>query len=529
MMVAAPLAGTAIRLPCCVLKDPDMLISGAEPQARKDRGSEIGGTQSGSQAKFRVVSLPLLTDGLMVGEMAICLIAAVVSKFAYLDGYLHATTSLITYLGPGVLLAFIICFVSGQLGLYEPGVLLRPTLGTGPLVASISVSFLLLLSLLYLLKISDQYSRGWFLVWYASTMMATLVGRNLARMYARLLVAEHRVSERIAIYGGGGMVDQIAEQIRRSRNGLTLTGLFDDPPQGAQCEIVSHPATGLAVAQAYDPAVQGSLQDLLTQARQGLIDKVIVAIPVTDDRLSDVASKLAVLPVPILYCPEIKRVPVSVQGLASLGDLHLLVLQGRPMSDRARVMKTVLDVSLATLALIVFGPLMLVIAAAIKLDSKGPVFFRQRRNGYNGSIIHVLKFRTMNVVEDGPLIMQAERNDPRVTRVGHILRRTSLDELPQLFGVLKGEMSLVGPRPHALAHGEAYSKLLEKYALRDRVKPGLTGWAQVNGFRGATSDPELMRQRVEHDIYYIEHWSIWFDIEILLRTMFVVLRSQNAY
>jgi putative colanic acid biosynthesis UDP-glucose lipid carrier transferase len=188
-----------------------------------------------------------------------------------------------------------------------------------------------------------------------------------------------------------------------------------------------------------------------------------------------------------------------------------------------------MDYTLTLVALVLLAPLFLAIAIAIKLDSPGPVFFRQRRDGYNGSVIRVLKFRTMTVTEDGPVIRQAVPDDPRITRVGRFLRRTSLDELPQLFTVLSGEMSLVGPRPHAVAHGREYARLLDQYVLRHRMKPGLTGWAQVNGYRGATEDPELMRKRVEHDIYYIENWSIWLDIEILIRTVLVVLRGHNAY
>jgi putative colanic acid biosynthesis UDP-glucose lipid carrier transferase len=184
---------------------------------------------------------------------------------------------------------------------------------------------------------------------------------------------------------------------------------------------------------------------------------------------------------------------------------------------------------LATVALIVFSPVMLAIAAAIKLDSRGPVFFIQSRNGYNHRVIRVRKFRTMTVTEDGPVVTQAVRGDKRVTRVGRFLRRTSLDELPQLFNVLCGELSLIGPRPHAVAHNESYARLLNSYANRHKVKPGITGWAQVNGCRGETKSPEDMRQRVELDLYYIKNWSPWLDIKILARTALVPFHSPNAY
>ena len=172
---------------------------------------------------------------------------------------------------------------------------------------------------------------------------------------------------------------------------------------------------------------------------------------------------------------------------------------------------------------------MLAVAVAIKLESPGPVFFRQRRHGYNHRLIDVYKFRTMSVAEDGDHVVQAQKNDARVTRVGKFLRRTSLDELPQLFNVLQGEMSLVGPRPHAVAHNQHYRDRLERYANRHCVKPGMTGWAQVNGFRGPTEDPEKMRKRVEMDLYYIENWSLSLDIKIIALTPLVGFVHRNAF
>jgi len=178
--------------------------------------------------------------------------------------------------------------------------------------------------------------------------------------------------------------------------------------------------------------------------------------------------------------------------------------------------------------LLLFAPLMLSIALAIKIDSRGPVLFRQRRHGFNHRIIDIFKFRTMTVTENGDHIDQARKNDPRVTRVGKFLRRTSLDELPQLFNVLRGEMSLVGPRPHALAHNQLYRDQLDRYASRHCVKPGMTGWAQINGLRGPTEDPEKMRLRVRMDLYYIENWSLWLDLKIIAATPFVGFIHPNA-
>ena len=173
--------------------------------------------------------------------------------------------------------------------------------------------------------------------------------------------------------------------------------------------------------------------------------------------------------------------------------------------------------------------MMLAVALAIKLESPGPVFFKQRRHGYNHRLIYVYKFRTMRVTEDGPVVVQAKKDDERITRIGKFLRRSSIDELPQLFNVLKGEMSLVGPRPHAVAHNQHYCERLERYANRHCVKPGMTGWAQIHGFRGPTEDPEKMRRRVEMDLYYIENWSLWLDLKIIALTPFLGFVNRNAF
>jgi undecaprenyl-phosphate galactose phosphotransferase/putative colanic acid biosynthesis UDP-glucose lipid carrier transferase len=172
---------------------------------------------------------------------------------------------------------------------------------------------------------------------------------------------------------------------------------------------------------------------------------------------------------------------------------------------------------------------MCVTAILIKLDSRGPIFFLQKRDGFNGQTFDIFKFRTMRVLENGPVVTQATRNDPRVTRLGRWLRRSSIDELPQLFNVIRGDMSLVGPRPHATSHNSEYEKLIANYAFRHHVKPGLTGWAQVNGYRGETRQIEQMRRRIEHDLWYIDNWSLWLDLRIVLQTVLVALRQDTAF
>jgi putative colanic acid biosynthesis UDP-glucose lipid carrier transferase len=238
-------------------------------------------------------------------------------------------------------------------------------------------------------------------------------------------------------------------------------------------------------------------------------------------------DELSVLPVDVWLCPAEFDMPIL--GTSRLGALSLLQVKPKPIRDWGYVLKLTLDYVLGAISLILFAPLMLAVALAIKLDSPGPVLFKQRRHGYNHRLIHVYKFRTMRVAEDGAVVVQARKDDDRVTRIGKFLRRTSIDELPQLFNVLKGEMSLVGPRPHAVAHNQLYCARLERYANRHCVKPGMTGWAQIHGFRGPTEDPEKMRKRVQMDLYYIENWSISLDLKIIALTPFVGFVHRNAF
>jgi putative colanic acid biosynthesis UDP-glucose lipid carrier transferase len=242
--------------------------------------------------------------------------------------------------------------------------------------------------------------------------------------------------------------------------------------------------------------------------------------------LETVRDRLRVLPllVRLLRDRTIRWVP----GRRTLVDLQAIphVGTGAPLTLSERALKRALDIVLAAAAIIILSPILAGVAIAIKLDSPGPVIFRQRRNGFNGNPFVIWKFRTMTVLEDGPCVTQASRSDPRVTRFGQFLRSSSVDELPQLINVVRGDMSLVGPRPHALAHDNVYKILIADYAFRHRVKPGLTGWAQVNGSRGETKHVERMAERVMHDLWYIGHWSLDLDIKILLRTCFVVLRNR---
>jgi Undecaprenyl-phosphate glucose phosphotransferase len=258
------------------------------------------------------------------------------------------------------------------------------------------------------------------------------------------------------------------------------------------------------------------------------VDDVIVALPWSDTgRVAECLEQLRPLAVDLHLFPD-DPVPFG-SGVSVLAGVPMARLAFRPLAGWRRVAKAVEDRLLGGLILLALAPLMLGVALAIKLDSPGPVLFRQKRYGYDNRPFTCFKFRSMHVRADEQVVRQATRDDPRVTRVGRFIRRTSLDELPQLFNVVGGSMSLVGPRPHAVSHHHHYAKLVDDYRCRHRMKPGITGWAQVNGYRGETSTVEMMRKRVIHDLWYIDHWSPWLDLKVLARTPLACLKGTNAY
>jgi putative colanic acid biosynthesis UDP-glucose lipid carrier transferase len=274
----------------------------------------------------------------------------------------------------------------------------------------------------------------------------------------------------------------------------------------------------------------GNLDELVEQARQGKVCTIYITFPMrAEQRIRGVLARLSDTTASVYVVPDFFVFELLHSRWTNIGGLPAVSVFENPFYGVDGVVKRLADVALASAFLAVAAVPMAGIALAIKLTSPGPVFFRQRRYGLDGREIKVWKFRTMRVCEDAAVVTQATKNDPRVTRIGALLRRTSLDELPQLFNVLDGSMSLVGPRPHASAHNEAYRKMIHGYMLRHKVKPGITGLAQVNGWRGETDTLYKMQRRVEFDHQYIREWSPWLDLKILFKTVLTVLRQKNAY
>ena len=391
------------------------------------------------------------------------------------------------------------------------------------LAGSWVMTALFMLTLGFLLKASDDVSRSWALTWFVGGGSSLLLFRAGGTIWVRRLKNRGTFNQRVAIFGASAQGERFCDYVQKnSRLTITLVGFFDDRSDGRAPKSLC----GLQVL--------GNLSALVAMIRDGCIDQVVVALPWSADvRLQQIVSRLALTPVRIRLAPDLASFAFARRPLLLLGDVPVMTLFERPISGADAVLKRAEDLVLASLALFLLWPLLLVVAIAIKLDSPGPIFFRQPREGFNNRQFRVWKFRSMrHDMSQFDGIQQASREDSRVTRVGRILRRTSIDELPQLFNVLLGEMSLVGPRPHApstRAGGRLFSDVVASYAARHKVKPGITGWAQVCGWRGETDTEDKLVKRLEHDLHYIENWSLGFDLYILLRTIGAVLLSREAF
>jgi Undecaprenyl-phosphate glucose phosphotransferase len=449
-----------------------------------------------------------IMDGLLIAA------SAVLAKWLYIGVVLSERQHIDTYAYIGLAAGLVAVLILRSQGLYAADQIARLRGQTRRMLFGLLMTALLLISAAYMLKVSSDFSRGWFITWFALAAMLGGIWHFSVALTLKHLTRKGLFVRHVAIYGSGEMAAQIIEHLQASDSDRRVVGIFDDLSRGQSSKVVT----------------AGGLSDLIRRGQSEYFDEVLVALSFQEqDRITSVISELAVLPVDVRLCPDFVTFKLRPKGLLNYNGATIFEVERRPLDAWAPVLKGLEDRVLSALGLWIAAPLMLLIALAIKLDSRGPVFFRQRRHGFNHEIINVWKFRTMHVLEDGGQVPQAKRGDPRVTRVGRFLRSTSLDELPQLFNVLRGEMSIVGQRPHAIAHNEYYSAMLQRYANRHRMKPGITGWAQVRGYRGETDTPEKMDQRVRCDLEYIENWSLWFDVKIILMTPFYGFVNRNAF
>ena len=389
--------------------------------------------------------------------------------------------------------------------------------------SSWAATALFMLTLGFLLKVSDDVSRAWVVGWFVTGGGMLLATRGLMTVWVRRLKRQGTFDQRVAIFGAGAQGARLAGYIQaHDKLTISLVGFYDDRRDGR----VPTEASGLPVL--------GNLAALVSRIRLGDIDQVIVALPWSADvRLQQIVSQLALTPVRIRLAPDLASFAFASRPVVLLGEMPVMTLFERPISGVDAWLKAAEDRFLGLIALLILSPVLLLCAIAVRLDSPGPILFRQPREGFNNQPFHVYKFRSMfHNHGEFENIRQAQRGDPRVTRVGRVMRALSLDELPQLFNVLEGSMSLVGPRPHAAstrAGGRLFSDVVLSYAARHKVKPGITGWAQVCGWRGETDTEDKLVKRFEHDLYYIENWSVLFDLYIMLRTLVVLVAPRNAF
>lgn len=376
------------------------------------------------------------------------------------------------------------------------------------------ISILLLLN--YAANFSHHYSERVILTWFVVTPVALLLSHIVVREIADSLRKKGGLRSAV-IVGANETSLKLAARIAEFPYLLIdIRGFFDERNDD---RIPNWEVPRL-----------GGIADAAGYARKQNIEMVFISLPMSaQPRIREIIDDLHDTTASVYFLPDVYVYDLMRARFNSVGGLPVVAVCESPFSGVDSVVKNISDFVLAFLILVLLSPIMLAIALAVVLTSPGPAIFRQRRYGLNGEEITVYKFRSMTVREDGANVVQAQKNDARVTKIGAFLRRTSLDELPQFFNVLQGRMSIVGPRPHAVAHNELYRKLIKGYMLRHKVKPGITGWAQVNGMRGETEVLEKMQGRIDHDLYYLQNWSIWFDLWIILRTVWVVLRRDNAY
>jgi len=395
------------------------------------------------------------------------------------------------------------------------------SMGLGALAMIIGVVYLQ--GILVLSGVNAGQVGAWLGLWALIAAPFLALSRVALWHRVRSLMRLGRLEHRFVLVGGGESLRPMITEIDKLRGkGRRLCGFFDERKDRRSPSMIN----------GYHK--MGDVDDLVEFARWAKVDTVIVAIPnASKQRIQELLGRLFVLPVDIRVLEGAEVPRYSRKRRSKIGPYKLIEIYKRPFEGVRAAQKRIFDVVFASIALILLAPVMLLVALLIRLESRGPVLFRQRRHGFNNKPIQVLKFRSMYVDQCDPTAVKAVRRaDPRVTKIGRIIRRASIDELPQFFNVLRGELSLVGPRPHAMAARTGdiiYDQVTEAYSARHKVKPGVTGWAQINGWRGEMNSSEKIRARVDHDLYYIENWSLWLDFKIMMLTPWSLVTTKNAY
>src|SRR5258706_7287742 len=487
---------------------PSVPAAAGRARGRPMRGIRSGGGHLGRDSDTLVRGL------LRVADVLVVVVSAIAAYWLR-----HDTLEMPFYYQAAIVLGAVLTLNFTQLaGVYRFPVLEHvPSQILYALVAWTGVLTTLVI-MAYFTRTSEWFSRAWVVLWLCLAVAGFVAIRLVALFQLWRLRLRGELSTHIAIVGARELGRAVIRQLRADRvEDVRIVGVFDD--------------FGALPSELEGCPVRGGTDDLIEVARHERIDEVILAmVDRSEEEIEKVVAKLRPLPLNTKLCAHSLRLNLPVHGFTSFAGLPLLHVFERPLSGWGGVWKTLEDRVLGAIILILMLPLMCACALMIKLDSAGPVLFRQKRYGFNNNEITVFKFPPMpHKPVPSETVPTARRNDPRITPTAAFLRKTSLDELPQLFNVLRGEMSLVGPRPHAVAHNEHYAKIIDGYLGRHRVKPGITGWAKVNGLRGETETPEKMRMRVQYDLFYIDNWSLLFDLKILAMTSFLGFVHRNAY
>ncbi|MGI9400729.1 MAG: undecaprenyl-phosphate glucose phosphotransferase [Rhizobiaceae bacterium] len=466
------------------------------------------------------LSPSLLKGFVRIGDFLGLLAVAFVIFVSYLP---DTNFSDIRYSGAALLGAILsVCFIQAIDG-YQINSLRSYPNQASKALTGFTLAMLSLVVIGFFSKISIEYSRIWFGSWYLFGVLFLLLYRGGVVLYFRRAIAQGRLERRAVIVGGGEPAADLIRSLETQAEGdIRICGIFDDrDDERSPALVAGYPKLG-------------TIPELVEFGRMARIDMLIVSLPLSaENRVLQLLRRLWILPVDIRLSAHTNKLRFRPRSYSYEGSLPFLDVFDKPIADWDAIMKRAFDLFFSTVAIICLFPLMVATAIAIRAESKGPVLFRQKRYGFNNEVIDVLKFRSMYHEMADPSAKQVvTKDDPRVTRVGKFIRKTSIDELPQLYNVLKGELSLVGPRPHAVnAHTQnrLWDEVVDGYFARHKVKPGVTGWAQINGWRGEVDTNDKIMQRVNHDLFYIENWSLLFDLYILSITPFKLLNSENAY
>jgi Undecaprenyl-phosphate glucose phosphotransferase len=479
-----------------------------------NRTRELDRAPATRPARLSSNAVPYL---LSTADAFVIVVSSILSGIGYQLAIGNAVPSILPHCAVGLLASFIHILRMSGAGYYDFPDSAKPRVEITEILLCWFTTGLLLAFFAFLLKIGVAYSRGAFVIFYFVAPAGLLAVRRTTKSLLASAVSRGTIGRRdIVVIGDFHELAAIETKDTLAFFGsaeVTRFNLSMDSDAQARNEA--------------DTKVIGLAADFV---RRNDCKEVILAMPWADaERMEFVRDAVKTLPVAVRLLPDTRVRSLTNYASSARQRVLAIEIQRAPLSTAERAVKRTMDVVIATLALIFFLPVMALTAIAIKLDSPGPVIFRQFRKGFNGRLFMMFKFRTMNVLENGATVTQASRDDPRITPIGALLRSASIDELPQLINVLRGEMSLIGPRPHALAHDNYFEEVLSDYAYRHHVKPGMTGWAQCNGARGATPTIQHISERVRLDLWYINNWSLWLDVQIMIKTFFEVLRKRNAY